>query len=111
LAVSGMKTGSASGPNGFTVICFKKMWKHIKGEMMRMVLDFNCNRLNFGAITLVPKVSEVNTIRQYRPICLLNVDFKIFPKLLIDRVTPIANKVIIPSQTTFIKGRNILEEL
>jgi hypothetical protein len=24
LAVSGMKTGSASGPNGFTVICFKK---------------------------------------------------------------------------------------
>jgi hypothetical protein len=92
------------------------MWKHIKGEMMRMVLDFNCNRLdrkrlNFGAITLVPKVSEVNTIRQYRPICLLNVDFKIFPKLLIDRVTPIANKVISPSQTTFIKGRNILEEL
>jgi hypothetical protein len=39
----------------------------------------------------------------------LNVDFKIFPKLLTGRITPIAEKVISESQTTFIKGRNILE--
>jgi hypothetical protein len=43
------------------------------------------------------------------PICLLNVDFKISPKLLTDRITPIAEKVISESQTIFIKGRNILE--
>jgi hypothetical protein len=40
---------------------------------------------------------------------LLNVDFKIFPKLLTDRITPLADKIISSSQTTFIKGRNILE--
>jgi hypothetical protein len=42
-------------------------------------------------------------------ICLLNVDFKIFPKLLIDRLTPMADNLISKNQTAFIKGRSILE--
>jgi hypothetical protein len=66
-------------------------------------------RLKYVVITLVPKVKEANSIKQYRPICLLNVDFKIFPKLLIDRLTPMVEKLISTNQTTFIKGRNILE--
>jgi hypothetical protein len=79
-----------------------------------MVQDFNkceldLKRLNFGVVTLVPKVKEANTIKQYRPICLLNVDFKIFTNLLNGIISPIADKLISPSQTTFIKGRNILE--
>jgi hypothetical protein len=37
------------------------------------------------------------------------VDFKLFPKLLIDRVSPLTDKVTSESQATFIKGRNILE--
>jgi hypothetical protein len=37
------------------------------------------------------------------------VDFKIFPKLLIDRLTPMTDKLINPNQIAFIKGRNILE--
>jgi hypothetical protein len=81
---------------------------------MNMVKDFNMNkldlkRLNFGVITLVPKVQEANTINQYRPICLLNVDFKFFPKLLNDRITPIADNINSESRTAFIRGRNILE--
>jgi hypothetical protein len=114
LAIVGMKTKSAPGPNGFTVLFFKKMWDQIKGELMAMVKELNDNtsdlqRLNYGVITLVPKTLEANTIRQYRPICLLNVDFKIFPKLLTDRITPLADSIISESQSTFIKGRNILE--
>jgi hypothetical protein len=86
---------------------------YVKNGMMRMV-DFNRNsldlkRLNFGVITLVPKVLEASTIKKYRPICLLNVDFKVFLKLLNDRLTPIAGNIVSDSQTAFIKGRNILE--
>jgi hypothetical protein len=66
-------------------------------------------RLKYVVITLVPKAKEANSIKQYRPICLLNVDFKIFPKLLIDRLTPMVEKLISTNQTTFIKGGNILE--
>lgn len=66
-------------------------------------------RLNYGVIKLLPKVKEANNIRQYRPICLVNVDYKIFTKTLNSRIAPIVREVIDQTQTTFTKGRNILE--
>jgi hypothetical protein len=114
VAINGMKIESAPCPNGFTVLFFKKLWHHLKGEIMGMVKDFNSacldlKRLNFGVITLVSKVQEANTIKQFRPICLLNVEFKIFPKLLNDRLSTLADSIISRSQTAFIKSRDILE--
>jgi hypothetical protein len=55
--------------------------------------------LNFGIITLLPKQKEATHIRQYRPICLLNVSFKIFTKVAVNRLTGIADNVISPSHT------------
>jgi hypothetical protein len=65
--------------------------------------------LNFGIITLLPKKEDAVQIQQYRPICLLNVCFKIFTKVGTNRITGIAPKVIRPTQTAFMPGRNILE--
>jgi hypothetical protein len=39
---------------------------------------------------LIPKVKEANNIKQYRHICLLNVDFKIFTKVLTNRLSSMA---------------------
>ena len=52
---------------------------------------------------------DANNVKQFRPICLLNVSFKIFTKLMMDRLTPKAQKLIAPCQTAFIKGRYILD--
>jgi hypothetical protein len=40
---------------------------------------------------------------------LLNVSFKIFTKVAVKRMTGIAKKIVSPSQTAFIPGRNIIE--
>ena len=48
-------------------------------------------------------------IQQYRSICLLNVSFKIFIKASTNRLSTIAQKIISPTQTTFLPGRNIME--
>jgi hypothetical protein len=66
-------------------------------------------RLNFGMIILIPKSREAIIIQQYRSICLLNVSFKIFTKVASNRITKIAKKVISPTQTAFLPGRNIME--
>ena len=66
-------------------------------------------KLNFGVITLIPKKQDAVQIQQYRPICLLNVSFKIFTKVGTNRITQIAHKVIRPTQTAFMPGRHILE--
>ena len=65
--------------------------------------------LNFGTIILLPKCNDAKQIQQYRPICLLNVSFKIFTKVATNRIVKVAQKVIRPSQTTFLPGRNIME--
>jgi hypothetical protein len=49
-------------------------------------------KLNFGIITLIPKKEDAIQIQQYRPICLLNVSFKIFTKVGTNRITGIAQK-------------------
>jgi hypothetical protein len=66
-------------------------------------------RLNYGILTLIPKVKGAVNIKQYRPICLLNVVYKIITKTLTLRLNKIASKIISPNQTAFIPGRYILE--
>ena len=66
-------------------------------------------RLNFGNIILLPKVNNAERIQQYRPICLLNVSFKIFTKVATIRLNSVADRVVSPSQTSFMQGRNILD--
>lgn len=65
--------------------------------------------LNFGTIILLPKSNDASRIEQYRPICLLNVSFKIFTKTVMNRLMTVAHKVISPTQTAFLPGRNIME--
>ena len=65
--------------------------------------------LNYGVITLLPKVREANTIKQYRPICLLNVGFKIFSKQVVNRLTGVIENAISKNQSAFLKGRYILD--
>jgi hypothetical protein len=65
--------------------------------------ELDIKRLNYGVITMVPKIREANNIKQYHPICLLNVDFKGFTKALTNRLIPWAPKVIGSNQTGFIR--------
>ncbi|WVZ82121.1 hypothetical protein U9M48_029422 [Paspalum notatum var. saurae] len=88
--------------------------EYIEPDLMALFEDFHrgslaLNRLNFGNITLIPKVGDANRIQQYRPICLLNVSFKIFTKVATNRLVKVAHKIIRPSQTAFLPGRNIME--
>lgn len=113
-AVFSMKENSAPGPDGFGVIFYKRCWGVIKGELIDMISDFylerlDIGRLNYGVVTLIPKVQNAENVKQYRPICLLNVSFKIFTKLIADRMSVVAQKIIDPCQTAFIKGRYILD--
>jgi hypothetical protein len=56
---------------------------------------------------LLPKILDANSIKQYRPICLINVVFKILTKLKTRRLSSIASKYIAINQTAFIPDRNI----
>ena len=71
--------------------------------------DLNLFSLNFGIIMLIPKVQEATKIQQYRLICILNVSFKFFTKVAMNRLNKVAQIVVSPMQTAFLPGRNIME--
>ena len=106
-----MEHNKAPGPDGFPAEFYQKFWTIIKDDLMAMFTQLRAGnlplfKLNFGIITLLPKKEDASKIEQYRPICLLNVSFKIFTKVGTNRVTSIASRVIRPTQTVFIPGRN-----
>ena len=112
-AIFDMDHNKAPGPDGFPAEFYQQFWDIIKGDLMQMFHDLHNSdiplfSLNFGIITLLPKTQEANKIQQYRPICLLNVSFKIFTKVATIRVNSVLDNIIIPSQTAFMRGRNIL---
>jgi hypothetical protein len=51
------------------------------------------------------KKENVMQIQQYRPICLLNMSFKIFTKVATSVSTRVAHNVIHVTQTTFDHAR------
>jgi hypothetical protein len=65
------------------------------------------SRLNFGILSLIPKVAGATDIKQFRPIALINVIFKLVAKAYAVRLSPVDHKTIALSQTAFIKGRLI----
>jgi hypothetical protein len=109
-----MEHNKAPGPEGFPVEFYQVFWEVIKDDLLALFSEFhredlNLFSLNFGIISLIPKVPYATKIQQYRPICVLNVSFKIFIKVGTNRLNRVAQKVVSPTQTAFLPGRNIME--
>jgi hypothetical protein len=99
VALDDMKSNSAPGPNGLPAEFYKCFSDQVKSPMMEMFQRFymgelNLSRLNYGLISLIPKLKETNNIKQFRPICLLGVDYKWFTKVLTRRLTTVSESII-----------------
>jgi hypothetical protein len=109
-----MKINSASSPNGLLEEFCKCFSEQVKGPVLEIFEKFhrselNLSRLNYDLISLIIKMKEANNIKQFKPICLLGLDYKWFTKVLTRRLTEVVEIVIRKTQTTFLPGRNILE--
>lgn len=61
--------------------------------------------VNRTLVTLVPKVKNPSTIKEYRPIFCYTILYKIFSKMLISRLQEVLDYFIDPSQAAFVPGR------
>lgn len=88
-AIFQMKHNKARSPDGFSDKFYQLFWSLIKDDLMANFKDFHWNKLplhslDFGIwdhnFDTKLKLKEVKQIQQYRPICMLNVSFKILQK-------------------------------
>jgi hypothetical protein len=109
-AVFGSYADGAPGPDGLSFMFYQTYWDIVKGDLIDMFNNWYTDnldlyRLNFAMITLIPKENEARSMKKFRPISLLNCSFKIFTKVLTNRLASIINRLISYHQSAFIRGR------
>jgi hypothetical protein len=65
--------------------------------------------VNETVIILLPKKDEPEELKDFRPISLGNVVYKVVSKCLVNRLRPLLQDVICPTQSVFIPGRLIMD--
>ena len=114
-ALSTMHKNKAPGVTGFTAEFFLFFWDDIGEYITDYINDAYENGFFItqkrGIITLIPKKGDQTVLQNKRPICLLDVIYKIAAKVIANRVGKVIHKLVSPEQTGFIKGRFIGENL
>ena len=95
---------------------YQSFWDIIKDDIFRIFTAFYDNNLdvskfNLASICLIPKKEDALTVRNFRPISLINCSFKLITKLLADRLALVMDSLIDFSQTAYIKDRLILDNV
>ena len=116
-ALSNLKNNKAPGCDGFPVEFYKFFWNKIKNFVYNSYLfAFKKKELSYdqkrGIITLIPKKGkDLCSLKNWRPISLLNVDYKILTKALAARLQAILKNIINPDQVGYLAGRFIGENI
>jgi hypothetical protein len=112
-----MKNGKSPGNDGFPVEFYKIFWHDIKQILLAC---FSCSYMEGhltvsqrqGVLTLLPKPGkDTRLLKNWRPISLLNTDYKILSACIANKIKPHLPKLINRDQTGFIKGRYIGENI
>ena len=115
-AIKQMAPIKAPGPNGMPPIFYQSYWDLLGEDVTSSVLHFLNTaslpaNLNHTFITLIPKVKNPEFVSEFRSISLCNVLYKIFSKVLANRLKKILPNIIIENQSAFTKSRLISDNI
>ena len=106
----------APGADGMPVLFYKKFWSMVGEKVKEEVLAvLNGEDMPEGwnetVIVLIPKISSPEKLKDLRPISLCNVVYKIISKVLANRLKQVLPEIISPSQSAFVPGRLITDNV
>lgn len=103
----------APGPDGYTMVFLQKSLFKIR-DVMRTI-DYFHHQERFGKEfqcylhCLIPKKKGARELKDFRPIGLIEIFYKLIAKLLTERLRRVGPKLISNSQMAFLKGRQIMD--
>ncbi len=112
-----LSNNKAPGCDGFTADFYKFFWKDLKHFLFDSLLySFNTGKLSLdqrrAILCLLPKPNkDLRYLKNWRPLSMLNTDYKILAKTLATRLQYVIGKLISNDQSGYIKGRFIGENI
>lgn len=112
-----MKHDKSPGITGFTAEFFKVFWKQLGHFVLRAInFGYKMGELSItqrqGIIICIPKENKPKQfLKNWRPLTLLDLVYKIASGSIANRIKSVINKLISKDQTGFIKGRYIGENI
>ena len=115
--INTFKMNKTPGNDGIPVAFYVKFWLNLKISMQE---SFNysyetgllSNSQRQAIITLLEKSGKNRLLlKNWRPISLLNCDYKILTKCIAERLKKVIPTIIHHNQTGFVKGRNMSDSL
>ncbi|CAM2112982.1 unnamed protein product [Caretta caretta] len=111
-----MPTNKYPGMDGLTVEFYRAFWDILGPDLVTVwseslqsgVLPLSCRRV---VLALLPKKGDLRDLRNWRPISLLSMDYKIVVKAISLRLESVMADVIHPDQTYTVQGRSIFDNL
>lgn len=109
-ALFDLKPHKAAGWDGFQPAFFQKFWDVVGDNVVdeiknAFVLQSTPSLWNKSLICLIPKCANPSEVRSFRPISLYSTMYKIFTKLLANRLKPIISSIISHNQAAFVPKR------
>ncbi|KAL0439752.1 UNVERIFIED_CONTAM: hypothetical protein Slati_2458200 [Sesamum latifolium] len=106
----------SSGRDGMSLVFYQKYWHIVGPKITSFVLEFlNHGRLdsrfNYTYIVLIPKCDSPETMSHLCLISLCNIFYKIASKMLANRLKLSLHSIISESQSAFIPGRLISDNV
>ncbi|GJT19431.1 RNA-directed DNA polymerase, eukaryota, reverse transcriptase zinc-binding domain protein [Tanacetum coccineum] len=102
------------GPDGFSFDFFRKYWKLIDVDVVAAVQEFFVTSkfprgCNSSFIALILKVQDAKVVKDFRPISLIGIMYKIIAKVLANRLSIVIPNLISEAQSAFVFNRQILD--
>jgi hypothetical protein len=106
----------APGRGGIGLGLFKATCDALKDDWLNLFSQmFTINNVSEqqkrGAIVCIPKTARPHQPSDYRPITLLNTDYKILARIMANRIRPTLEELLHPSQYCGQSGNTIFEAI
>ena len=111
-----MGANKAPGPDGFTAGFYQAHWGFVGQDVISAVLDFLHGGhlpegINQTTIVLILKIKHPQGLKNFRPISLCNVIYKICSKVLAKRLRVFLDEIISAEQSSFVPRWLILDNV
>ncbi|KAJ9561753.1 hypothetical protein OSB04_006913 [Centaurea solstitialis] len=106
----------APGSDGFSSRFFKSTWDIVGPDILLAIHNFFyrghlAKELNHTLLCLLPKSPNAASVSDYRPIACCSVLYKCISKVIVDRMKPYLDGIVSRSQSAFIPGRRIVDNI